>query len=133
EKKRKATRLSAEEMRTRLDSINIDALIGLRDRAIIALMAYTFTRVGAAVRMKVEDYYIQKRRGWVRLHEKGGKVNELPCHHSLEECLDEWLNASGLSTEPTAPLFPTLKHGKLATRLPLAQQEVHSMIQRRAL
>ena len=37
-------------------------LIGLRDRALIALMGYTFARVGAAVDMKVEDYYIQKRR-----------------------------------------------------------------------
>ena len=44
--------------------------------------------------MKVEDYYVQKRRGWVRLHEKGGKVNELPCHHNLEQFLDEWLAAS---------------------------------------
>jgi integrase len=47
--------------------------------------------------------------------------------------LDEWLNASALSAEPTAPLFPTLRHGKLATRLPLAQANVHMMIQRRAL
>jgi len=44
-------------------------LIGLRDRALIALTGYTFARVGAAVDMKVEDYYIQKRRGWVRLSE----------------------------------------------------------------
>ena len=93
-------------------------LIGLRDRALIALMGYTFARVGAVVGMKVEDYYIQKRRGWVRLHEKGGKVNELPCHHNLEQFLDEWLNASGLSAEPTAPLFPTLRHGKLTDRMP---------------
>src|ERR1017187_4944690 len=48
----------------------------------------------------------QKRRGWVRLHEKGGKVNELPCHHNLETFLDEWLSASKLSAEPTSPLFP---------------------------
>jgi site-specific recombinase XerC len=72
-------------------------LTGLRDRALIALMGYTFARVGAVINMKVEDYYIQKRRGWVWLHEKGGKVNELPCHHSLEQFLDEWLNVSGLS------------------------------------
>ena len=58
--------------------------------------------------MKVEDFYIQKRSSWVRLHEKGGKVTELPCHHNLEIALDEWLNASGLASEPTAPLFPTL-------------------------
>ncbi len=75
---------------------------------------------------------MQKRRGWVRLHEKGGKVNELPCHHNLEQFLDEWLSASGLSAEPTAPLFPTLRHGKLTGRESLPQANVHMMIQRRA-
>jgi site-specific recombinase XerD len=131
-KKGKTSVLSAEEMRTLLDAIKIDALIGLRDRALIALMGYTFARVGAAVQMKVEDYYIQNRRGWVRLHEKGGKVNELPCHHNLEEYLDAWLNASGLGAEPMAPLFPTLRHGKLVGRISIPQQNVYAMIQRRA-
>jgi hypothetical protein len=56
-------------MRTLLDSIKLQdkkgkpILIGLRDRALIALMGYTFARVGAVVSTKVEDYYIQKRRG----------------------------------------------------------------------
>ena len=54
----------------------------------------------------MEDYYIQNRCGWVRLHEKGGKVTELPCHHNLEQFLDEWLSASGLAVEPTAPPLP---------------------------
>ena len=72
-------------------------------RALIALMGYTFARVGAVVGMKVEDYYVQKRRGWVRLHEKGGKVNELPCHHNLEKFLDEWLSISGLGPNPLLP------------------------------
>jgi len=71
--------------------------------------------------MKVEDYYIQKCRG--------GKVNELPCHHNLEEFLDEWLQASGLVGETTTPLFPTLRHRKLESQLPLAQANVYSMIQ----
>jgi len=130
-KKGKTSVLSAEEMRTLLDSIDTSKLIGLRDRAMIALMGYTFARVGAVIHMKVEDYYIQKRRGWVRLHEKGGKVNELPCHHSLEQFLDEWLSTSGLAAEPAAPLFPTLRHGKLTGRTPLPQPNVHMMIQRR--
>ncbi len=34
-------------------------LVGLRDRAIIAAMVYTFARVGAMVAMTVEDYYTQ--------------------------------------------------------------------------
>jgi integrase/recombinase XerD len=138
-KKGKTSVLSAEEMRILLDSIKVrdergdPILIGLRDRALIALMGYTFARVGAAIQMRVEDYYVQKRRGWVRLHEKGGKVNELPCHHSLELFLDEWLAASGLSTEPDAPLFPTLRHKRLTGREPLAQANAHMMIQRRSV
>src|SRR5437763_11015945 len=132
-KKGKTSVLSAEEMGQLLASIDTSTLIGLRDRALIALMGYTFARVGAAVAMKVEDYYIQKRRGWVRLHEKGGKVTELPCHHNLEQFLDEWLNAAGLGGEPSAPIFPTLRHGKLTGRTPLPQANVHMMIQRRAL
>ena len=131
-KKGKTSVLSAEEMRMLLDAIKTDELIGLRDRALIALMGYTFARVGAAVQMKVEDYYLQNRRGWVRLHEKGGKVNELPCHHNLERYLDEWLVASGLGQESRAPLFPTLRYGKRVGRRALPQQNVYAMIQRRA-
>ena len=71
--------LDPAEARQLIDAIDTTTVIGLRDRALIALMGYTFARVGAVIQMKVEDYYIQKRRGWVRLHEKGGKVNELPC------------------------------------------------------
>ncbi len=45
--------------------------MGLRDRALIGLMVFTFARVGAAaIEMKVEDCFIQGQRGWVRLHEK---------------------------------------------------------------
>ena len=115
-----------------LAAIDTTSLLGLRDRALIALMGYTFARVGAAIGMKVEDYYVQKRRGWVRLHEKGGKVTELPCHHNLDQYLEEWLAASGLGSEPEAPLFPTLRHGRLTDRTPLPQANVHMMIQRRA-
>jgi site-specific recombinase XerD len=131
--KGKTSVLSAEEMGTLLSSIDTSTLIGLRDRALIGLMGYTFARVGAAVGMKVEDYYIQKRRGWVRLHEKGGKVTELPCHHNLEQFLDECLSMSGLSSEPIAPLLPTLRHGKLTDRTSLPQANVYMIIQRRAL
>lgn len=113
--------------------IETDTLLGLRDRALIALMGYTFARVGAAVGMKIKDYSVQKRRGWVRLHEKGGKVTELPCNHNLEVFLDDWIVASGLAGEPDAPLFPTLKHGRLTGRTPLPPANVHVMIQRRAL
>ena len=76
--------LQADEARALLDAIDIGTLPGLRDRALIGLMVYTFARVGAAVSMRVEDFFVQGRRGWVRLHEKGGKEHEMPTHHNLD-------------------------------------------------
>ena len=72
-KKGKTPVLTPEEARTLLDAIGTDSLVGLRDRALIGVMVYSFARVGAVIRMKVGDYYVQGRRGWLRLHEKGGK------------------------------------------------------------
>src|SRR5260370_37109369 len=54
------------------------SVVGLRDRALIAVMVYSFARINAVLEMKVRDYFVQGRRGWVRLHEKGGKEHELP-------------------------------------------------------
>lgn len=72
-----------------LNSIDSATLVGKRDRALIGLMVFTVSRVGAAVKMNVEDYFIQNRRGWVRLHEKGGKLHSLPCHHNLDAYLED--------------------------------------------
>ena len=49
----------------------------MRDRALIGVMVYTFARVNAVINMKVKDYFTQGRRGWGRLHEKGGKGHEV--------------------------------------------------------
>ena len=97
--------LQADEARTLLDAIDTDSLPGLRDRALIGLMVYTFSRVGAAVSMKVEDYFVQGRRGWVRLHEKGGKEHEMPTHHNLDRYLEEYIQATGIAEDRKGPLF----------------------------
>ena len=74
--------LSADEMRQLLNSIDTSELIGLRDRALIGLMGYSFARVSAVATLRVDDYFQQGRRSWLRLHEKGGKRHEVPCHHA---------------------------------------------------
>ncbi len=133
-RKGKTSVLDATEMRDLLGSIDTGGLQGLRDRALIALMGYTFARVGAAVQLTVGDFYVQNRRGWVRLHEKGGKVTELPCHHNLDDFLHEWINAAGLAGRPDLPLFPALRHGKLGESAgPLAPSNVFRMVRKRAL
>jgi site-specific recombinase XerD len=138
-KKGKTPVLNVDEARTLLDSIPVVVkttdpdgqvresadLAGLRDRALIGLMVYTFARVSAVIRMKVSDYFVQGRRGWVRLHEKGGKEHEVPCHHTLEELLD--------AGNPDQPLFQTAAgHAGILSGKALWQQDAYRIIQRRA-
>ncbi|MGQ0443581.1 MAG: tyrosine-type recombinase/integrase [Beijerinckiaceae bacterium] len=125
--------LDPAEARALLDSIDVAAPAGLRDRALTGLMVYSFARVGAALAMKVEDVYVQNRRLWVRLHEKGGKRHEMPCHHNLEAYLHAYIDGCGLGGDPKGPLFRTIGRGtgKL-TATPLPQANAYAMIRRRA-
>jgi len=126
--------LSPEEARQLLDSIPTNTLIGKRDRALIGLMTYTFARIGVATGMEVRDVYAQNRRLWVRLHEKGRKQVELPCHHSLELYLDDYIDAAGLKEAPRALLFQTIRRGTAEmSGNALPQANAYAMIQRRAI
>jgi integrase/recombinase XerD len=132
-KRGKTPVLTREEARELLASINVDTVVGLRDRALIALMTYTFARVSAATEMKVEDYYRQGNRWWVRLQEKGGKRHEMPAHHTLEEYLHAYLTAAGILREKKSPLFRSTRgrSGELTER-GLSRVDVFRMIRRRA-
>jgi site-specific recombinase XerD len=133
-KKGKTPVLSAEEARKLLDSIDPSSVVGLRDRALIALMVYTFARIGAAVKMRIEDVYVQKRRTWVRLHEKGGKRHEMPCHHNLDAYLHAYIDGAGIGANLKNMLFPTAlgRTGMLSPR-PMTQADAYRMVRRRAL
>jgi len=125
--------LDPAEARMLLDSIDVTAPAGLRDRALIGLMVYSFARVGAALSMKVEDVYVQNRRVWVRLHEKGGKRHEMPCHHNLEAYLHAYIDGCGLAGDSKGLLFRTIGRGTgELTMTPLPQANAYAMIQRRA-
>jgi len=105
--KRGKTRvLDDDQMQRFLDSIGTSTPVGLRDRAVIATMAYDFARIGAVLAMNVEDYYQQGRRWWFRFHEKGGKRHDLPAHHIAEEAMDAYLAALG-TVDKKSPLFRT--------------------------
>jgi site-specific recombinase XerD len=130
-KKGKTPVLTAEEARDLLKSIPADTVTGLRDRALIGVMVYSFARVNAVIGMKVKDYFTQGRRGWVRLHEKGGKEHEVPCHHTLEKLLDDYIAAAGIAGDADGPLFRTTGR-KTGGAHPMWQQDAYRMIQRRA-
>ncbi len=132
-RKGKTPVLSAQEARKLLDSIDTSHVVGLRDRALIGTMVYSFARVSAVVNMKVRDYYPQGKRYWLRLHEKGGKFHEVPAHHTAENYLDEYIEAAGIATEKNKPLFRSTRgrSRELTTRA-MSRFDAYKMIRRRA-
>ena len=124
--------LGADEARSLLESIDVSTPSGLRDRALIGLMVYSFARVGAVVAMNVDDYFRQNKRCWFRLHEKGGKLHDVPAHHKAQEYVDAFLHLAGLFGTRGCPLFQTVdRRGRLTGRR-MHRLEVLAMIKRRA-
>jgi integrase len=86
------------------------ALIGL-------IVLFLFARIGAALAIKVEDVFVQDRRLWLRLREKGGKRHEMPCHHNLETYLHAYFACTAILmviprahywvSRRTTPMVPT--------------------------
>ncbi len=126
--------LSSEEATALLKDMDVSTVVGLRDRALIAVMTYTFARVGAVVALSVEDYYPQKKRWWLRLREKNGKVNEMPCHHKLESYLDEYIKAAGIADDRKGPLFrAAIRRTKKLSDHAMSRTDVWYMVRRRAV
>lgn len=125
--------LDPREARALIDAIDVTTPAGLRDRALIGLMVYSFARIGAALSMRVEDVFVQNRRLWVRLHEKGGKRHEMPCHHNLDDYLHAYLDGCAIAGDRKGPLFRTIARGTgQLSRTPLPQANAYQMVRRRA-
>lgn len=127
----KTPALDTEQMRRLFESFDEAKPIDLRDRALIAVMAYTFARVSAACQLTAADYIDLGRQTYLRLREKGGVEREIPCHPVLAEYLDAWVKAAAISG--SAPLFPTYTgqaHDQLSDRA-MTRDEALQMVKRR--
>jgi integrase len=115
--------LEGDEWRKLLNSIPTTTLRDLRDRALIATLTYSFARIGAALKMKVEDLR-PRGAGWtVYLHEKGGKEHAMPCHHALAEALRAYIDAAGIAEDRKGWLFRTARGHKADTLSELAMNQ----------
>src|SRR5271165_733990 len=101
------------------------------DLALIAAMFYSFARVSAVLKLRVDDYYHNGARRRLRLHEKGGKEHEMPVHHLLEQILDEYIVAAGLQSGQ--PLFQSVNSaGTAVTGRALNRYNAWAAIRKRA-
>ena len=127
--------LDGTEWRKLVDSIPTETVRELRDRALIATLTYSFARITAALRMKVEDLRPQGAGWQVQLHEKGGKEHAMPCHHALAEALRLYINAAGIGEDRKGFLFRTSPghNATVLTEQPMMQADAWRMIRRRAV
>lgn len=133
--------LTDTETRRLFDSIDTTDIMGLRDKALLAVLIYAVARVGAVTGMQVRDFYPSGRQRKVRLHEKGGKLHEVLAHHNLVEWMHDYIEGAqshlqerGLPLEKSSPLFRSIpRRGRQLTDKGMDRRDVYRMIRRRAL
>jgi site-specific recombinase XerD len=129
----KTPEITIEQARTLLRSLDATNVVGLRDRAVIAVMIYTAARVGAVSKLKLKHLQHDGIQWCLRFEEKGGKSREIPVRHDLERFLLEYLDSAGIRDEhKEAPLFRTaVSRTKRLTTKAMTAVDACRMVKRR--
>jgi len=121
-----------EDVATLLESFDTSDLVRLRDRALIGVMAFAFSRVSAIVDLRVKDYVQQGRKAFIRTHGKGGVEVDIPVHHQLAEYLDIYIDKAGLAEDREGFLFRSTRgRSKQLTTNKMNRIDAWKMVQRR--
>jgi site-specific recombinase XerD len=129
----KTPEITVEQARTLLKSLDTSHALGLRDRAVIAILIYTAARIGAVAKLRRQDFRHDGSQWTLRFAEKNGKDREIPVRHDLEGYLLAWLDAAGLrDAGKDSPLFRSAlgKTGLLTENAPTAG-DLGRMVKRR--
>lgn len=105
----KTVGLSPKECRLLLDAPDPETPLGIRDRALFAVLAYTGCRVGELCRLRVGDYKASGGHKILTIYGKGAKERTVPLHAEAFERVDVWLETAGIREDLSGPLFRPLK------------------------
>jgi integrase/recombinase XerD len=125
----KTPEISSKQARDLLRSVDPSTLVGLRDRAIIAVLIYTAARVGAVARLTLKSFTHDGTQYALRFSEKGGKSREILVRHDVEQMLRDHIKPAGIAD---GPLFRTVfrRTGKLTARA-MSGIDICRMVKRR--
>ncbi len=129
----KTPEITIEQARTRLRSVDTGHVVGLRDRAILATLAYTACRAGAVAKLRLSDFQNDGTQYVLRFQEKGGKSREIPVRHDLDKFILAYVEAAGIAGEAKdSPLFGASngRSWKLAAK-PLRTERICELVKRR--
>lgn len=125
----KTPEIGPDPARTLLKSIDVSDPVGLRDRAVLAVLIYTAARVGAVAKLTTKSLKYDGTQYALRFAEKGGKSREIPVRHDLEQFLLAYIRAAGIAE---GPLFRTAnRKTKTLTKNPMTGIDICRMMKRR--
>lgn len=130
----KTVALAPEDCRRLLDTPDTGTSEGVRDRAMLGVLAFTGCRVGEVSRLRVGDVKQSGGHHVLEIRGKGGKERRMPLHPEAVERLTEWLALLG-EPQSWAPLFRPVKtaRGKGADGFlmtPLTRRGVQYLVRR---
>lgn len=131
----KTPEIPIKQARKLLSSIDTSSVVGLRDKAVMSILIYTGSRVGAVAGLKLKDLYDAGDQFCLHFLDKGGKSREIPVRHDLQLLLKSYLEAVGSlfgEFPPQAPLFFTAPgRGRKLTDRPMSDNDIGRMVKRR--
>lgn len=101
----KTVALTPDECRRLLDAPDAESPAGIRDRAILTVLAYSAVRVGELTKLRVRDYQSTSGHRVLEVQGKGGKERRVPLHPEACERLEAWINLAGVITDADGPMF----------------------------
>ena len=113
----KTPMLPVEDWRKLLASLDTSNVVGMRDRTVLGVLAFTAVRAGAVARLRVRHLVGEPGQLAFRFHEKGGKSREIPIRHDLQGWVEEYMKTAGIDRErdKDLPLFRSAKGKTKAT------------------
>src|SRR3954452_24193159 len=109
----KTTAFHDRQVRDLIDSVGTGDVIGVRDKTLLMILAYTAARAGAVARLRTMDYITDGRSWFFNLGEKGGKLHQVPARHDLQLQMERYLKSAGLEgRSDKTPLFRTVRKRK---------------------
>jgi integrase/recombinase XerD len=102
-----------KQVRDLIDSVDTGDAVGVRDKTLLMILAYTAARAGAVARLRTMDFVTDGRSWFFNFGEKGGKLHQVPARHDLQLQMERYLNAAGLEgRSDKTPLFRTARKRK---------------------
>ena len=112
----KTPEIKPDQIAKLLTSIDVSTRVGLRDRAVLAVLIYTAARVGAVAKLTLKSVRHDGSQYSLRFSEKGGKSREIPVRHELEHALLAYIEAADITEGPCSAPSRARPKSSLATR-----------------